>query len=147
MWILPTLHDSYENFDFRKKFIKSLRNIARNYDNTVVLPLRQVWSRDDESLYDSRRQRLTSSGYDIIWSAIDRTIRYADLRITRYMFKPLIELFPNQLDEEDNIVRRPQDVTVTVPGLRRLDNNNDRNTSSNHTGHPTTARRSLSYDF
>ena len=106
LWIIPTLHTNYDNFELRKKFARSLR-IAANNNNVAVLPLRQVWKIYDKNVYSRSQQRYITSGLPILWTAIDRTIKFADQRITRNYGKALHELFPNDVDEEADIHKNP----------------------------------------
>ena len=99
MWIVPTLHTGYSDFNLRKLFIKSLRTVAANH-NVIVIPLHQVWNIYDENLFSRRSQRYIEDGLTRLWTAIDRTIKYADIRMMRNYGKPMHELFPNNIDEE-----------------------------------------------
>ena len=105
-WVIPTLHDMYTeaSFDQRKKFIKCLRMVAKNYDDIIVLPLKQVWDRQDESLV-GENNTITSAGLDLLWTAVDRSVRFADTRVIRNMFKNKCDLFHNDVNEEESITQ------------------------------------------
>ena len=136
LWIVPTLHDGFtpDNFKLRKAFIFGLRSAAAQRENTIVLPLRQAWDRHDESLFDAQRNRFTSAGLDLLWTAIDRTIRFADTRLNRNFGKQLKELFPNYLQEEAGITQ------VDFNGNGTTDTSSDNSYSSG------TSRRRLSFE-
>ena len=50
-------------------------------------------------------QRYTPLGIDVLWTAIDRAIKFADTKTIRNYGKAVHELFPNDLSEEDEKIQ------------------------------------------
>ena len=104
IWILPSLHISYNDFELRKKFIRSLRIAAKNYDNMGVISLKQGWNWKDDQIFNKTTQKFKRNGLNILWNSIDRAMRYADTKMIRSHGKTLSEIFQNNIDEEETLV-------------------------------------------
>ena len=86
LWVIPTLHVNYNNFSQCKEFISGLR-MAANDHNVGVIPLRQLWNPKDSSLFTARQQQYTNGGLNILWTAMDRAIKFADTGLHRNSVK------------------------------------------------------------
>ena len=152
LWLIPTLHVNYNNFQKRKSFIAALREAADDH-NVALLPLRQVWCHTDSTLFTARQQQYTNGGLNVIWSAIDRAVKYADQRYHRNPGKALHELFINDKQEEDNIKQseeQAEDAAIHhdfIPNFFRNHSDNERNTRNTENGIrlPAPTRRRLDY--
>ena len=134
LWITPTMHKCYppDLMEVRRKFATSLKITATRH-NMIVLPLRQVWDEDDLSLYNIRNESLSSVGNSILWTAIDCTIRYADVKINRNYGRPVNAIFNNTERRDRNGQNRRQDNIfqlirnqLNAPEFERQTNNQPR---------------------
>ena len=85
VWILPTLHKNYspQDRELRIKFTETIENIAQHHKNVWSVKLKQVWDEDNISLYSHLNRKYTNEGYHTFWTAVDRTIKFCDRKITR----------------------------------------------------------------
>ena len=85
MWILPTLHRNYYNFEnqLRMVFGQTLIKYAAQIENNLALQLKQVLDEEESNLYLFDQQRFTSDGLSAFFRAVDQTIRYADTIINK----------------------------------------------------------------
>ena len=51
------------------------------HENTSVLRLLQIWDHNDTSIYSDRTQRFSVNGLSRFWQAVDRTVRYKDIKL------------------------------------------------------------------
>ena len=100
VWITPTLHVFYHNFNQRKKCTRALRAAADDHD-IIILPLRQVWDYKNTDLFTAAQLKYTNTGLTTLWTAVDRSIKFVDQRVSRNPGKGLSELFCNDHNEED----------------------------------------------
>ena len=78
IWISPSMHKNYNNNALRRKFGGELEQILKGRNATTVLRLKQLWNTDDPNLVFEHSSRLSPTGENRIWRAVDRTIWYAD---------------------------------------------------------------------
>ena len=105
LWVVPTLHEIYDNNSARDKFIRCLKMVENLHDNVISLELEQVWSSTDRSLFQPGTTKLSIAGYNALWKGIDKTIRYADINVLRHGNKRMKEIF---LDKKLEKSRREQ---------------------------------------
>ena len=93
LWVKPTSHKFYDNKDLRDKFNKCLTTVETLHDNVLALNLEQIWDQNDRAMFQTATQKLSATGYNTFWKALDRTIRYADLNVIRYGNKKMKDIF------------------------------------------------------
>ena len=93
LWVKPTSHKFYDNKDLRDKFNKCLTTVETLHDNVLALNLEQIWDQNDRVMFQTATQKLSATGYNTYWKALDRTIRYADLNVIRYGNKKMKDIF------------------------------------------------------
>ena len=83
LWIAPTQHKNYDSNSnvHRRKFIAGMEAVGRLHENTSVLRLIQCWNYNDDALYDGRTGRITTEGLSRFWMAVDKTVRFCDVKI------------------------------------------------------------------
>ena len=93
LWIEPTLHVDYMNNALRLKFIRSMYNAAKNFDDKVViLPLKQNCNVQNKAVLTPSRQ-LNATGLNNFSIALDNTVRFAETKIMRNFNVPLNQIF------------------------------------------------------
>ena len=81
MWISPSLHEQFEDYNLRRKFTKCLEKIAHGDRNIIAMRLmKQIWDQKDVNLVNNQH-RFTTEGYNTYWSAVDHAIKYMDEKI------------------------------------------------------------------
>ena len=96
LWVIPTLHKSYGDYDQRKTFIDSLQKINAQHDDAIAISL-QNWDENDSTLFLERERRYSNTGLKTLWNSIDQTIMYADGKVLRNHGKTLIEIFKQNI--------------------------------------------------
>ena len=84
----------------------SLRKASAEIDDSIVLNLEQDWNSSDLELFSEREKRFTKLGLKTLWTAVDRTIMFADSKVLRHHGKTLKEIFkqtPDQIYGDRNI--------------------------------------------
>ena len=81
LWISPSLHDNYIDNEKRKRFTKSLETLARKEANITTLRVKDTWMKNDNSLFTANTKRYASTGWNVIWTAIDSAIQHFDTKI------------------------------------------------------------------
>ena len=84
IWVSPTQHN-YTPLQkvMRGKFTEVLENIAQHHRNVWPVKLRQIWDENNNSLFSHANNKFTNEGLHTFWTAIDRTLKYCDKKITR----------------------------------------------------------------
>ena len=78
LWIEAPIHTSFDNNTDREKYNLCINDVAPLHENTYVLALKKIWDPDNLNLYHKDAWRFTAEGYKTYWSAVDKTIKYAD---------------------------------------------------------------------
>ena len=84
LWISPPRHALFNDNNKRKKFDSCLAGVAPLFPEMNVLRLKQKWEFNDGKLAVVNQKgeyRITSSGYNRYWEAIDNAIQYWDTRV------------------------------------------------------------------
>ena len=84
IWVMPTLHDNYNDVHFRERFNQSLEVVELLHENMITLQLEQHWDQKNSSLFQLREQRLTPMGITTLWTAIDKTLKFADSKFNKH---------------------------------------------------------------
>ena len=98
IWIVPCQHVNFRNSWAREIFTTALYKTAKGYPTIFVLELKQVWDPEDSNLVLYPERRITVSGLNAFWLAVDRTIRFANSLINRKEFAVLSERYKNDED-------------------------------------------------
>ena len=85
LWLAPSLHYSYEATDdtLRRSFIWAQQEVQKLHNNMVVLHFKQSWDPNESNYYMTAQKRMTQTGLNTYWRAVDRTIRFADVKVSR----------------------------------------------------------------
>ena len=83
VFIMPTLHRFFNDYDDRRTFIDSLEKMVKDHDDVMALKLLQVWNENNPNFFYQQQQRYSGEGLNALWSAIDKTIAYCSRKITR----------------------------------------------------------------
>ena len=97
LWVIPTEHVNHtsKTKELRKKFAKTLVEVAKLHNELICLPLKQVWCKENTEFY-ARDQHFTEKGAKALWMAMDRTLKYADSIVEKNNDRPLRDLFYQQ---------------------------------------------------
>ena len=101
IFITPTLHRFYKDYDARVKFIETLNIVAAQYANVWAVKLLQVWDENNTSIYLKYEQRYTGDGLNILWRAVDRSISFCNRKIIREDGKSDSELIRAAKEENE----------------------------------------------
>ena len=98
LWITPVDHCNLntKNRELREKFSKTLVEVAKLHNELIVLPLKQLWMKDNIELFSKMDQKMTQKGANLFWMSIDRTVKYADSILKKNPERPLHDLFYQQ---------------------------------------------------
>ena len=77
VWIQAPLNTDFKNNEDRLTFNSLLESIGKQFNNNVVLQLKQIWESDNRNYFLPNILCYTSTGLKKYWEAIDRTIRYS----------------------------------------------------------------------
>ena len=82
IWVSPVQH---RNFNFinnknRDKFTTCLDEEVKHHKWMSSLQLKQTWDADDRSLVSAERNIMTATGLRKFWQAVDKTIKYCDIK-------------------------------------------------------------------
>ena len=87
VWIEAPVHSNFSNNTDRIEFNKSLNTAAQFYPKVHVLGLKKIWDPDNVNLYHKESRCFTADGYQYYWSAIDKTVKYADTILVKKLAK------------------------------------------------------------
>ena len=104
----------------RWKFADSLATVAKSFPDMSVLKLKQIWDRSDENLVIRQSGKFSDQGNRMMWYAIDKTIKFADTKLTRKIVNNIRHGLKNNLAK--NEAEEPDDSTVqNLPRPERSD--------------------------
>ena len=78
IWILAPIHNNFANNSDRHKFNKCVERMAKFHKNTHALQLKKIWNLNNSNLFIRESRRFTTTGYNMYWEAVDRTVKYCD---------------------------------------------------------------------
>ena len=97
LWIEPTMHKSYSDLVQRRAFLESLRKVSSGHNESITLPLQQGWDDNNEDLFMERERRYSTLSVRTFWTALDKTVMFADMRMLRNHSKTLQEVFKQNI--------------------------------------------------
>ena len=97
LWIEPTKHKSYSDLEQREVFVNTLRKVSSSHNESITLPLQQGWSDSNDDLFMERERRYSTLGIRTFWTAVDKTIMFADARMQRNHGRTLQEVFKQNI--------------------------------------------------
>ena len=83
VFILPTLHRSYNDYEHRKVFIETIETVCKNQNNVWPVKLLHVWDKNDARLFNKNDQKHTREGMETLWAAIDNTLAFCNRKLHR----------------------------------------------------------------
>ena len=102
IFIMPTLHRYFNDYDDRRTFIESLEKTVKEHKNVWVMKLLQVWDENNANFFYHEQQRYSGAGLNALWQAVDKTIAYCSRKITRdnLKYEKLNQLGYNECEED-----------------------------------------------
>ena len=83
VWVMPVTHRNFDNNILHIKFGDSLAAVGTSFQNTSILKLKQLWDPRDNNLASHCNGNITDQGLHMLWAAVDKTARYADVLLQK----------------------------------------------------------------